>query len=447
MEGITREKLKEQVCGEIHRRSGEIMALAQDILRHPELGYRERRTASVLAREFSSLGLPVETGLARTGVKARAAGRGKGPTVAILGEMDALLCPGHPFADPETGAAHACGHHAQAAAMIGAAMGLVGAGAMGLLDGDVVFLGCPAEEYIELDFRRALKEAGEIAFFGGKQELLRAGAFDDVDMAMMVHAECGRADPVALVGGDMNGFIGKSIRFIGRAAHAGGAPEQGINALNAAALALLAINSQRETFRDQDAVRVHPVITKGGDSVNIVPADVRMETYVRGRTLQAIRDAGAKVDRAIQGAAWSIGARVEITQIPGYLPYRHDEELTRVYAENARALLGEDRVETAPLFTGSGDIGDLSAVMPAIIPSMGGWKGMAHHPSLEAADPYAAYVRPAQLMAMTAVDLLWDGAARARQVLDRFTPLFDRKGCLAFWQELENQKEENAPWN
>jgi amidohydrolase len=447
LKSLTREELKEQVRDEIHRRSGEIMDLAQDIFLHPELGYKEKRTAAIAAGELDALGLPVQTGLARTGVKARASGRREGPTVAVLGELDALLCPLHPHADPETGAAHACGHHGQIAAMLGAAMGLVGSGAMEFLDGDVVFLACPAEEYVELDYRQRLRDAGEIAFFGGKQELLRIGAFDDVDMAMMVHAECGRTDPVAMVGGDMNGFVGKSIRFIGREAHAGGAPEQGINALNAAALALLAINSQRETFRDQDAVRVHPILTKGGDSVNIVPADVRMETYVRGRTIQAIWDASAKVDRAIQGSAWSVGAKVEIRQIPGYLPYRHDQALTRVYAENARALLGEEHVETAPLFTGSGDIGDISAVMPAIIPSMGGWKGTAHHPSLEVADPYAAYIRPAQLMAMTVVDLLWDGASRAREVLDHFTPLLDKEGCLAFWQRLEDEKEENAQWN
>ena len=437
-----REALKRRVAEEIARRGEEIIALGEDILRHPELGYRERRTAGIAARELSALGLPVETGLALTGVKARARGRRPGPAVALLGELDALPCPLHPFADPDTGAAHACGHNAQMAALLGAAMGLVGSGAMAELDGDVVFLACPAEEYVELEYRESLRRAGKIAFYGGKQELLRAGAFDDVDMAMMVHAEAGRPEAVALAGGDLNGFLGKSVRFIGRESHAGGAPEKGINALNAAALAILAINSQRETFRDQDAVRVHPVLTKGGDSVNTVPADVRMETYVRGRTVEAIRDASAKVDRAIQGAAWSIGARVEIRDTPGYLPHRHDGELTRVCLENARLLLGEDRVEEAAFFPGSGDIGDISAVMPAIIPSMGGWKGMAHHPSLAVADPVAAYLRPAQLMAMTAIDLLWDGAGRARQVLEHFVPVFDKESCLAFWQGLENGKED-----
>jgi len=66
------------------------------------------------------------------------------------------------------------------------------------------------------------------------------------------------------------------VRYIGKAAHAGGMPHRGINALYAANIALSAINAIRETFRDEDTIRVHPIITRGGSQVNVIPADVRL---------------------------------------------------------------------------------------------------------------------------------------------------------------------------
>ena len=108
-----------------------------------------------------------------------------------------------------------------------------------------------------------------------------------------------------------NGLVAKRARFMGRASHAGAAPERGINALNAATLALQAIHMQRETFRDEDHIRVHPIVTHGGTTINVVPADVRLETFVRGTSYDAIADAAAKVDRALKAGALAVGARVE----------------------------------------------------------------------------------------------------------------------------------------
>ena len=106
--------------------------------------------------------------------------------------------------------------------------------------------------------------------------------------------------------------IGKLARFVGRAAHAGGAPHLGVNALYAAQIALAGINALRETFRDEDTIRVHPILTHGGSQVNVIPAEARLETYVRGRTLDAVVDANAKVDRALRADALALGATVEI---------------------------------------------------------------------------------------------------------------------------------------
>ena len=124
----------------------------------------------------------------------------------------------------------------------------------------------------------------------------------------MIHTHSDQTMKKAGVAESSNGFVSKLIRFVGRAAHSGGSPHLGINALNAAQIAINAMHAQRETFRDGDAIRVHPIITKGGDIVNVVPAEVTMETYVRGRTKEAILDANVKVDRALRAGALAVGA-------------------------------------------------------------------------------------------------------------------------------------------
>ena len=149
--------------------------------------------------------------------------------------------------------------------MVGAAYGLVAAGVSEELAGEIAFFAVPAEEYVEIDYRLGLVGEGKIAFLGGKPELVELGHFDDVDMAVMIHTKSSAQTEEAVgIAHSSNGFLAKNVRFIGRAAHAGVAPEKGVNALSAATLALSAIDAQRETFRDQDCVRVHPIITKGG---------------------------------------------------------------------------------------------------------------------------------------------------------------------------------------
>src|SRR5207247_8806057 len=133
---------------------------------------------------------------------------------------------------------------------------------------------------------------------------------------------------------------GKTARYAGRAAHAGSAPHMGINALYAAQVGLMAINCLRETFRDDDAIRVHPILTHGGSQVNVIPGEARLESYVRGKTIEGIRDASAKVDRALKAGALALGARVEIDTWPGHLPLQRDRtmaEIVRVYAAGLAA--------------------------------------------------------------------------------------------------------------
>lgn len=432
---MTKEELKGRCAALIDENKDAIIALGEDIFAHPELGFKEERTSALVRQTFDRLNIPHEDGLAITGVKGNLKGREPGPRVMIMGELDAVICPLHPQADRVTGAAHSCGHNSQIASMLGAAMGL--APLAGELCGDVAFVAVPAEEYVELEYRERLRQEGKIHFMGGKQEYIRRGVLDDVDMGMMIHSHAGVADRHFLIGCDSSGFIGKLIRFTGKEAHAGARPFDGINALNAACLALLAINSQRETFREKDRIRIHPIMTKGGDLVNIVPADVRLETYVRGTNLEGILDASEKVNRCLQGCAYAIGATVDIQELPGYLPLIQDPRLSELFAQNGEELLGQGSNIYGQELMGATDAGDISSIMPFIHMSTGGYLGDAHSKDFTICDKEMAYVMPAKAMAMTVIDLLWDHAAEARRIKAGFTPKFDKVGYLRFWEQFE----------
>jgi amidohydrolase len=443
---MTKAELMRRVRAAIDARAKDIIAVGEEIRRHPELGFKEFKTARLVAETFERLGLKPRTGLAITGVRADAGGAaGAGPTFAVMGELDALVVAGHPAADPETGAAHACGHNAQIAALLGAAMGLVDARAFDRLAGRVAFIAVPAEEYGDVAWRVAQRKAGKLEFLGGKPELLRLGHLDDVDIAMMIHATPRPEEGKLALPVSNNGCVVKTIQYVGRAAHAGGMPHRGVNALYAAQIGLMGINAIRETFRDEDTIRVHPIITHGGSQVNVIPADVRLETYVRGKTLEAIADAERKVDRALRAGALALGAKVEIETLPGYMPMRCDPTMIERFRAIAADLVGADHVTTIPHRTGSTDMGDLSQVMPVLHPYVGGATGTSHGADFAPADPELLYVTNAKALASMVVDLLADGAAAGREVLAKATPPMTRKGYLEYQRTVSRREVYEAP--
>ena len=427
---MDKQLLKRAVCEEIDRNSGKIIEIAEHILANPELGYKERATAEYVKEQLSSLGIPCRDGLALTGVKGRLKGGRSEANVCVIGELDAVLCNTHPTANKESGAAHACGHNAQLAAMLGVAIGLSKYASE--LDGDVTFFAVPAEEFVEIGYRDSLAKDGKIKYLGGKQELIRLGEFDDIDAAMMVHAQGNTPGNEVFVDGGSLGFVAKTVEFIGKAAHAGGAPHEGVNALNAAMAAMMCIHAQRETFRDEDRIRVHPIITNGGELVNVVPANVTMETYVRGASFEAINDAAAKVDRAIKGSAYAIGAEAEITDFKGYLPLCQDKALGAIFAENAAQFTERENIHYGIDMVGSTDMGDLCHLIPAIQPTMGGWIGNLHAKDFAPTDTTLAYINPAKIMAMTVIDLLYDGATAAKEIKAAFVPKLTKEEYFNF---------------
>ena len=412
----SKEDLKCRAAEIIDAKADELTAIAKTILKNPEPGFRELKTARLVAEQFGALGMQPRSGLAVTGVRADASGTSAGPTLAILGELDSLIVSDHPHADPDTGAAHACGHHCQIAMMLGAATALTNHDVLDNLAGRIAFMAVPAEEYIEIEYRDDLRRAGKIEFLGGKPELVKLGEFDDVHLAMMLHTTSNPAEKLMCISNTNNGTVAKRIQFIGRASHAGGAPHLGINALNAAMMAMTAINFNRETFRDEDSIRVHPIITKGGEAVSAVPADVRMETFVRGRTVEALMDANAKVDRALKAGAMAVGAQVKIQTIPGYMPLQQNKAMAEIFRANAAELVGEENVGYVDHRGGSTDMGDISRLMPVIHPYVGGATGLSHGATYVVEDYALAEIKGAKALAYTAIDLLGDNASHGNSV-------------------------------
>lgn len=433
---MTLEEIKAKVLAALEEEQEHFYQIAEDICKNPELGYREEKTSARVRQEFERLGIPYQYPCAATGVKGKILGKEHHANVCIIGEMDALKCAGSPIADAEDNA-HACGHNVQVAAMLAAASAFQTSGVMEELDGDLTFFAVPAEEFIEMEYRKSLKDAGKIQYYGGKQQLIAEGAFDDVDMAMMVHAQPEEEDAKFCTQVNNLGFLAKTITFRGKAVH-GGTPFDGVNALNAAALAILGVHANRETFREEEKIRIHPIITKGGDVVNSVPDEVCMETYVRGTTLAAIQKGNRALERSVEGACAMIGATAQIENIPGYLPLKESVELSEAFEANAATLVGEENVVRYQPNIGSSDIGDLSNLIPTIQPSVGGFVGKLHSCEFAVSDPKIACLLPAKVMAMTACDLLYHHAEKAKAIKQKFQPEMTKEEYIQYLKGENN---------
>ncbi len=437
---MTKEELNQKVCDAIDKRAEDIMSFGTSVFNEPELGYKETKTSAKVQEAMDKLGIPYTTGWGITGVKGRLTGKHSKRTVAVMGELDSIVCRRHPSADPVTGAAHCCGHFIQISDMLGVAMALKDAGAMDYLGGDVVFFAVPSEECIEIEYRKKLMDEGKIHFFGGKQEIILQGGFDDIDAAMEMHAySTDDQEGNIILNGGMSGFITKLIEYHGKAAHAAGQPHLGVNALNACMLGIMGVNALRETFQEKDHVRFHPIITSGGDLVNVVPDLVRMESYVRAASADAMKFYNDRINRALRAGADAIGATCEIKDMPGYLPMEQDKALGKICEANADAIFGKEHVDTNPPFNaGSTDVGDICNLMPCIHPHVGCVHGALHSAEFELFQKQAAYIKTTKVMAMTVIDLLYDDAQGLEDILKDYKPRMTKEQYLAYMDSLRS---------
>lgn len=326
------ESLKAEAARRVEAAAADLAALADRIHAHPEPGYEERQAAAWLGTFLAGCGFAVTPGaggvetafLAASGPPAP--GR---PTVAFLAEYDAL---------PRLG--HACGHNLIATMSVGA-----GIACLPLVPpevGRILVIGTPAEE------------GG-----GGKVRLLDAGVFDGIDAALMIHPwDRVRAHAPAL------GRLRFEVTFHGRSAHAASAPHRGVNALDALLLAFTAIGHLRQQVTPD--ARIHGIITKGGDSPNIIPDLTAATFYVRAADGAYLRALFERVRACCEGAAVATGCRVEFQVAPHvYEPVRENRALTALFAANL-ARLGVAVPPSDGELAGSTDFGNVSQRLPGL---------------------------------------------------------------------------------
>ena len=393
----------------------------------PELGFKEFKTSAYLEKEFEKLGYTLTRAGDVPGFYTVADTGREGPTVLVFGELDAVVCAEHPCSDKTTGAVHSCGHNCQTSALLGIAAALKEEGALDGLCGRIKLCAVPAEELLDTEYREDLRKKGVIKYFGGKVEFMRRGYFDDCDLAFMVHTMNG--DPHKIYMRKVaNGCINKNIVFKGKAAHAGGAPHRGINALYAATNALNVINALREKNIDGEYNRIHSIITDGGQMVNAIPSKVKMESQIRGVTVDAIKRVNNDVNRAIAASAAAIGASVEIHDRPGYSPLCADDTLMETARKAGLLSTDDDKVKVSSVIGGGcSDMGDIMSVMPAIHPYVSGSSGTSHGADYYITDPESATVFSAKFQLVLIHELLCDGAKEAKRVIENASPAFKSK--------------------
>jgi amidohydrolase len=430
--------LKERVCAHVESLAEDVVTLSQQVRDVPELGFAECRTRALVREWLTRHGVGNVQDLASTAVRVDVPGCASGPTVALLGELDAVHVPSHPDADPRTGAAHACGHHASLAAACGALVAV--SAVMPELAGRLTFIGTPAEEMLPEPRPGDDLQPGQHEMPTGKAELIRLGAFEDVDMALMVHT--GReAGPRFSVGDTLNAAVRVRAVFHGTAAHAGSSPWLGVDAVRAARLAMAAVDAQRELFPDTETVRIAQQALAPQAAPGAIPATCQLDVLIRARTLEALELALDRVDRALYSGAVAVGAGLTRTSELVYAPVHSSSALDDLVEANAVAVVGGAERARGRHLGASSDIGDLGLLMPVSHPYASGAVGHHHSPSFRVEDDRQATLEPALYLAMTVVDLLHGDARVARDVLAAASPAMSRADYLALRRRMSRTRD------
>jgi amidohydrolase len=431
-------KIKNIIDASILANKEDTFRLASHLEKLPETGFQEYSTMETLRKfieyQLSDCNIKMETGIARTGLVATA-GPETSPEIVLIADMDALKTH-----DAPEGLMHSCGHHAQMAVMLAVFAAICKENIPEKCGFRLSFVATPAEEYTEMNFRQELRKKGDIKYLSGKQELIRLGIFDSASCVIKYHSMSNSPERVATVNGTLNGFIAKQALFQGKAAHAGSAPHKGINALNAASIALMAIHASRETFQDEDHIRVHPILKEDGMTVNTVPEHVLIETYIRGATIEAIADAAHKIDRALVSGALATGSAVKISTTPGYQPFIPSLSLGELLKESVAHFLPSNLIDLHDHSYASDDIGDVALLVPSCQLGFSGFSGMIHTANFKVHDPDQAYIQPARIIADLVLKLGTDHAKNAEIIRDSFKPLLEKSAYLEYLDKNFSEK-------
>jgi amidohydrolase len=385
------------------------------IWEHPQTGFKEWDAHNYLKGKFVDMGFELKEAGDIPGFSFDIDTGKVGPTVAIIGELDALIIPGDTESGTKTCVMHACGHNCQVSALLGIAGVMKDNEILSKLCGKIRIIAVPAEELTELSERAKMRKDGKIKYLSGKTEFMSRGFLDDVDLATMVHTAGGKG--INCIGGS-NGCVVKTATFLGKSSHAASA-SKGINALYAANLAMQAANSLRETFKESDTIRFHPIITNGGTVVNAIPDTVSVESYLRGGTMEAIEQENKKVNRAFAGAAAAMGCKLVLKDLHGYAPQYFSPIFKQAAKDVALAMFPSEEVNfTDVRGVGCTDMGDVSCIMPIVQTSICGAEGAGHGITYRIKDPYNACVLSAKYQVRLLVHLLREDAAVAKEIVN-----------------------------
>jgi amidohydrolase len=348
-----------------------LVDLEKTLFQHPELGFKEVQTKAILRKFFQQHGLDFTEDYGVNGFRITL-GQGK-PHLALIAELDALVVPDH-FAKGPENAAHACGHNIQGSIMAHVVLLMKDQRFKGTLS----LYGIAAEEFIDLPYRESLQRDGVIQLLSGKQNLLINDAFKDVDVCIATHTMGETQRPAMEINTVLTGFTYKRLTFHGKAAHAAVNPSDGVNALNAMVLTQNALALLRETFKEEDRIRLHLISTKGGDGVNVVPQEAVLEGYVRAVDPKVLARLSEQVSNAAHHCAAALGASCTIDDRPGYLPLIQSRELNALAKDFIHECVGETGLVDNQVSFAAGDLGDLSLLMPTIQLGFSGCKGTVH---------------------------------------------------------------------
>ncbi len=373
-------KLKETIIQKIDDLTDDMKALARAIHEKPETGYQEYEASRLLCGFLEKNGFKIKRNIAgmETAFIASYPERTSGPTIALLAEYDAL-----------TGMGHGCGHNLIGTASAGAAVGL--SKVLSKLKGRVVVIGCPAEE------------AG-IDNAGGKVRLLEKGYFENVDAAFIFHPF-----PMTTVGGETSCLIGLEFDFKGKSAHAAGNPWDGINALDGVLQTFNAINAIRQHIRED--VRIHGIVTHGGDAPNIVPERAKARFFLRSSSRASLEEIIKKVKACARGASVATGTKLKIKT---FCNLYDSMKTNAVLAGILETNLNEAglHVEGRKKGKGSTDFGNVTRAVPGCELGIRLGKGIVPHSRefLEISNSdegHRVMMLGARVMAMSAFDLLY----------------------------------------
>lgn len=369
--------MKDLLIKKIEELRGTVFELNEFLYRNPEPGNQEFAACEKICSILIQHGFDIQKNYLGIPTAFRATyGNGK-PSIAYLCEYDAL---------PEIG--HGCGHNMISAMSIAAAIAL--REAVNSIGGQIVVLGCPAEETN-----------------GAKVAMAERGTFNDIDVALMVHPS-----DVTRESGTSLAMEALQFEYIGKSAHAAANPEDGINALDGVILLFNSINALRQHVKSD--VRIHGIIKEGGVAANIIPDRAVAQFYVRSESSAYLKEVVKKVKDCAHGAALATGCTLNISNYElSYDNMITNSTLQQAFSKNLKDL-GVEHIEPPKKTSGSSDIGNVSHVVPAIQPYIGITQKHIPSHTREFADAtqteYARemLIKAATALALTGYDIITD---------------------------------------